>query len=370
MIAVLLFVLGLALMVFGADLLVRGASRLAVMLGVTPLIVGLTVVAFGTSAPEFAVSFKSAMIGQAGVAIGNVIGSNIFNILFILGLSAVVTPLVVASQLIRFDVPLMVAVSLLAWLMASDGRYGLLDGVILFGGLLGYIGCMIYISRRQGVAKIAPEVAELIGAPDPRSPLVRGLVYSGMVALGLVLLILGSNWLVDSAITFARWFEVSEVVIGLTIIAIGTSLPEVVTSIVASLKNERDIAVGNVVGSNLFNLMGVLGCAALVAGGDLPISSQVLWFDLPVMVAVAIVTLPIFFSYGIIRRWEGGLLLAYYFAYTLYLILDATGHAGLSPFRAAMLYFAIPLTVLTLTVVLINDLRRRRVLSRATALDE
>lgn len=370
MIAALLFVLGLALMVFGADLLVRGASRLAVMLGVTPLVVGLTVVAFGTSAPEFAVSFKSALIGQAGVAIGNVIGSNIFNILFILGLSALVTPLVVASQLIRFDVPLMVAVSLAAWFMASDGRYGLLDGTILFGGLLSYIAYMIYISRRQRVAEVDPEVAELIGEQDPRSPAVRGLIYTGMVALGLGLLGLGSNWLVDSAITFARWFNVSEDVIGLTIIAIGTSLPEVVTSVVASLKNERDIAVGNVVGSNLFNLMGVLGCTALVAGGDLQVSPQVLWFDLPVMVAVAVVTLPIFFSYGIIRRWEGGLLLAYYFAYTLYLILDATGHAGLSPFRAAMLYFAIPLTVLTLVVVLINDLRRRGVIGPATALGE
>lgn len=370
MIAALLFVLGLVLMVFGADLLVRGASRLAVMLGVTPLIVGLTVVAFGTSAPEFAVSFKSALIGQEGVAIGNVIGSNIFNILFILGLSALITPLVVASQLIRFDVPLMVAVSLAAWFMASDGNYGMLDGAILFGGLLAYIACMISFSRRNRIAAIDPEVAELIGGEDPRSPWVRGLIYSGMVVLGLGLLILGSNWLVDSAITFARWFNVSEVVIGLTVIAIGTSLPEVVTSIVASLKNERDIAVGNVVGSNLFNLMGVLGCTALVAGGDLAVSPQVLWFDLPVMAAVAVVTLPIFFSYGIIRRWEGGLLLAYYFAYTLYLILDATGHSGLPPFRAAMLYFAIPLTVLTLVVVMINDLRRRRVISRATALDE
>lgn len=360
MLTVVMFVLGLVLMVIGAEFLVRGASRLAVMIGVSPLVVGLTVVAFGTSAPEFAVSIKAALSGQADLTVGNVIGSNIFNILFILGLSAVVTPLLVASQLIRFDVPLMIGVSLLVIVMAIDRSFGRVDGAILFGGLLTYTGGLIYFTRRRGVVEIDPEVAALIGTPAPGKPWVRAVVSTLLVISGLVMLGAGSSWLVDSSIVFAKWLGVSDVVIGLTVIAIGTSLPEVVTSVVASLKNERDIAVGNIVGSNLFNLLGVLGLASLLAPDGIAISMQVLWFDLPVMVAVAVSALPIFFIGGTISRWEGGLLLGYYVAYTAYLIMLATRHEGLAAFHQAMVYFAIPLTTVTLVVLMIHDIRRRR----------
>lgn len=359
MLAISLFVIGLVLMVAGAEFLVRGASRLAVMMGVSPLVVGLTVVAFGTSAPEFAVSFKAALIDQADLTLGNVIGSNIFNILFILGISALVAPLIVHSQLIRFDVPLVVIVSLIALLMGSDGIYGRVDGAILFTGLVVYTAGLVYASRRQGEAALDAEVVELLHADETRPAWQRWLSNLGLVVAGLVMLSLGSNWLVESSITFARWMQVSEVVIGLTVIAIGTSLPEVVTSVVASLRNQRDIAVGNIVGSNLFNLLGVLGLSAIVAPTGIRVSPQVLWFDLPVMVAVAVAALPIFFTGGTIRRWEGAMLLGYYFAYTTYLIMAATRFDGLESFRNAMVYFAIPLTVITLAVMMVQDVRRR-----------
>jgi cation:H+ antiporter len=357
---VLYFIAGLVLMVLGAEFLVRGASRLAVMMGISPLVVGLTVVAFGTSAPEFAVSFKAALSGQADLTLGNVIGSNIFNILFILGLSALVTPLIVASQLIRFDVPLVIGVSVVTLLMAIDGIFSTIDGAILFAGLVAYTGGMIYVSRRQGKTDIDPEVASLIGDIEGGSTLKRATINLLLVVSGLALLGLGSNWLVDSAVIFARWFNVSEVVIGLTVISIGTSLPEVVTSVVASLRNQRDIAVGNIVGSNLFNLLGVLGLAAIVAPGGIAVSPQVFWFDLPVMVAVALAALPIFFTGGVISRWEGGLLFGYYFAYTTYLIMLATKYAGLDAFHRAMIFFVIPLTAITLAALMLNDVRRRR----------
>lgn len=355
-----MFVGGLVLMVVGAELLVRGASRLAVMIGVSPLVVGLTVVAFGTSAPEFAVSMKAALSGQADLTVGNVVGSNIFNILFILGISAIVTPLIVASQLIRFDVPLVIGVSVLVLLMAIDGMFSRIDGGLLFTGLLVYTGGLIYYSRRKGEDSVSDEVAALVGDAVQTSPLVRGVMSVLLVVVGLFMLGQGSSWLVDSAVVFAQYLEISEVVIGLTVISIGTSLPEVVTSVVASLRNERDIAVGNIVGSNLFNLLGVLGLAAAVSPGGISVSAQVMWFDLPVMVAVAVAAMPIFITGGVIYRIEGVMLLAYYIAYTTYLVMFATDHQGLDLFRQGMIYFAIPLTVVTMSVLLVQDVRRRR----------
>jgi len=365
MLYIAMFIAGLVLMIVGAEMLVRGASRLAVMVGISPLVVGLTVVAFGTSAPEFAVSMKAALAGQADLTVGNVVGSNIFNILFILGLSAIVTPLIVASQLVRFDVPLVIGVSVLVLLMAIDGIFSRIDGALLFTGLLAYTGGLIYYSRRKGKEAVSAEVAELVGEVDQKSPLVRGIISLTFVAIGLFMLAQGASWLVDSAVVFAKYLEISEVVIGLTVISIGTSLPEVVTSVIASLRNQRDIAVGNVIGSNLFNLLGVLGLAAAVSPAGVAVSSQVMWFDLPVMVAVAIAALPIFIIGGTIFRIEGVMLLAYYVAYTTYIVMFATNHQGLDLFRQAMFYFVIPLTVVTMTVLLVQDIRRRRASSAA-----
>jgi len=357
--AVLLFVLGLAFLVIGAEALVRGASRLAAAFGISPLVIGLTVVAFGTSAPELAVSVKSALSGQAGIAVGNVVGSNIFNVLFILGLSALIVPLIVSQKLVRLDVPLMIALSILVLVLSLDGSVGRWDGVLLVSGLVLYVWFLFFEGRRESAALREKEKEEKEETSGKSGKLAWARDI-GFVLGGLTLLIFGSRWLVDGAVSFAGSLGVSEVVVGLTIVAAGTSLPEVVTSIVAAVRGERDIAVGNVVGSNLFNLMGVLGVTAIVAPGGIPITPAVIGFDLPVMAAVALACLPIFFTGGVITRREGVLLLGYYIAYTLYVVLAASHHDALPRFSAVMLYFAVPLTVITLAIVAMREIRTRR----------
>lgn len=351
----LFFALGLVFLVAGAEFLVKGASRLASALGVSALVIGLTVVAFGTSSPELAVSIKAALSGQADIALGNVIGSNVFNVLFILGISAVIVPLIVSRQLIRIEVPLMIALSFLVLLFALDGRLGRLDGLILVAGLMLYIGFAIYQSRKENLQ--ADDIEDEEEDASARSGSLKNLF---LVAVGLTLLVTGSRWLVDGAVTFASYLGVSELIIGLTIVAVGTSLPEVVTSIVAAMRGERDIAVGNVVGSNIFNIMGVLGFASLVAPTGMAVTSSSIGFDIPIMIAVAFVCLPIFFTGGVISRPEGALLLGFYVAYTLYLILSATQHDALPEFNGIMLYFVLPLTGMTLLVVTLQEIRRRK----------
>jgi cation:H+ antiporter len=350
---VVLFVAGLALLVLGADWLVRGASRLAAALGISPLVIGLTVVAYGTSAPEMAVGVKSAFAGQADIAAGNVVGSNIFNVLFILGASALVTPLVVASQLVRVDVPIMVGASLLALGLGLDGSIGRIDGLVLFALALAYTVFQVRQSRKEPAA-VKNEYAREYGARRSSTGVKVLLVFAG-----LGLLVLGSRWLVEGAVAFARLLGVSELVIGLTIVAAGTSLPEVATSLLASLRGERDIAVGNVVGSNIFNLTSVLGLAGLVAPAGLPVAPAILRFDGPVLLAVAIACVPIFLTGARIDRWEGAVFLLYYGAYTAYLVLAAQEHDALGVFSRVMLLFVLPLTALTLGVALARELRRR-----------
>ena len=342
---VVLFVAGLGLLVLGAEWLVKGASRLAAALGISPLVIGLTVVAYGTSAPEMAVSVKSAWAGQPDLALGNVVGSNIFNVLFILGASAIITPLVVSSQLIRLDVPIMIGVSLLTLLLAGDGSVGRLDGAILFALAVAYTVFQIRQSRKESAA-VREEYGREFG--PSRSATAANLAF---IAAGLVLLVLGSRWLVNGAVAFAQALGVSELIIGLTIVAAGTSLPEVATSILAAFRGERDIAVGNVVGSNIFNVLAVLGLSGLVAPGGLPAPAALLRFDLPVMIAVALACLPIFASGATIARWEGALFLFYYAAYTAYLVLAAQQHDALPAFSAVMEVFVLPLTAITLAVV-------------------
>ncbi len=353
-----LFALGVVLLIGGAEMLVRGASRLAAAARISPLVIGLTVVAFGTSAPEFAVSFSASLSGQASIAVGNVIGSNIFNVLLILGISAIIAPLVVSQQLIRIDVPLMIGVSVLVLVMGWDGSFSRFDGAILFGGLVIYTVVLLYLGRRGATtaAATSDEPAPLRSTPEGASSWLRNLVF---VAGGLLLLVWGSRMLVTSAVDIAQLLGVSDLVIGLTIIAAGTSLPEVVTSIIASLRGERDLAVGNVVGSNLFNIMGVLGLAAIVAPGGIEVAPSVVSFDIPIMIAVAFACLPIFFTGGVISRWEGALLFAYYIAYTTYLILAATDHDALVTFGTIMLEFVIPITAVTLFVLSMLAIRRR-----------
>lgn len=355
---IVFFIAGLALLIFGAEWLVRGASRLAAKVGISPLVIGLTVVAFGTSSPEMAVSVQSSFAGQADIAVGNVVGSNIFNILFILGISAAITPLIVQQQLIRLDVPLMIGLSVAVYLMSLDGLIGRLEGILLFIGIIVYTVFLIVQSRKETKA-VEEEYAQEY-ADKKETGWKPWLINLGLVGVGLTLLVLGSNWLVDSAISIARWLGLSELIIGLTIVAAGTSMPEVATSIAAAVKGERDIAVGNVVGSNIFNVLSVLGLTAMVAPSGVPVSQAAEAFDIPVMVSVAVMTLPIFFTGNRIDRWEGWLFLFYYAAYTTYLILDAAQHDALPLFNNVLLFAIIPLTVVTLIVLFITEYSRRR----------
>jgi cation:H+ antiporter len=353
-----LLVGGLVLLIVGADALVRGASKLAAGLGISPLVIGLTVVAYGTSAPEMAVSVQAALAGGTGVdiALGNVVGSNIFNVLFILGLSALIVPLAVSQQLVRIDVPIMVGVSLLALMLARDGRVGRVEGLILIAGIAAYSLLAVAQGRRES-RDVQQEYAEEFGdRPRGAAPTVLNAV---LVLLGLGLLVLGSGWFVDGAIALARSLGLSELIIGLTIVAAGTSMPEVATSILASIKGERDIAVGNVVGSNIFNILGVLGVSAVVAPGGLPVQQSVLSFDVPVMIAAAVACMPIFFTGYRIARLEGAVFLGYYAAYTAYLVLAAQSHDALPFFSDVMLWFVVPLTILTLGVAVVRALRQR-----------
>jgi cation:H+ antiporter len=339
---ILFLLLGLALLVVGAEALVRGASRLASALGISPLVIGLTVVAFGTSSPELAVSVQSAWAGSANIALGNVVGSNIFNVLFILGLSALVIPLTVSRQLIRFDVPIMIGVSVLVLLLGLDGRIGRIEGIILFAGIVAYTAFLIRQSRKE-TKRARDEFSEEYAVKEAQG---AGQVVKNIALTlgGLGLLVLGSDWLVESAVKIAQVLGVSDLVIGLTVVAAGTSMPELVTSVVAAKRGERDIAVGNIVGSNIFNILCVLGFSAMVSPGGIPVEAAALRFDIPVMIAVAVSCFPIFFSGMVISRGEGLLFTFYYVAYTAYLVLSALQHPALGHFSAFMLYGALPLT--------------------------
>ncbi len=347
---ILFFVLGLIALVAGAELLVRGASKLALAVGISPLVVGLTVVAFGTGSPEMAVSVQSAWSGQVDIALGSVVGSNIFNILFVLGISALITPLLVAHQIIRQEVPIMIGASFLLFALALDGRIGRWDGALMFGLMISYTIFVVRQSRLQSRA-LQQEYEEELEDTVASTWDTHWSVQVALILGGLVLLVIGSNWLVDAAVVFAQHLGVSELVIGLTVVAAGTSLPEIATSVIAALRGERDIAVGNAIGSNIFNILGVLGLASLVAPVGLSVALPVINFDMPVMIAVAVACLPMFFTGNVIARWEGAVFFGYYLAYTTYLVLAAQRHEALATYSLAMKAVVLPLTLITLILV-------------------
>ncbi|MDT3320265.1 calcium/sodium antiporter [Shewanella sp. SP1S2-4] len=303
---------GFIILTLGAEALVRGASSIALRLGITPLIIGLTIVAFGTSAPELAVSVKSALAGNSGIALGNVIGSNIANIGLILAITALIRPIQVQSQVVKRDIPLMILASMLFWGLLLDGELSLIDGVVLLSLLVGYL-TFSYISSKNSNNEEEIEAG-------PNNPLLSGL----FILIGISMLVGGGILFVNGAVDLAKTFGVSEVIIGLTIVAIGTSMPELVTSVIAALKGQSDIAIGNVVGSNLFNILGILGVTAIVH----PVSSLGFQpFDFMVMLALAIVILPFAWTGLRIGRREGSVLLLTYLGYMGYLINQASAQA-------------------------------------------
>ena len=283
--------IGLALLVFGAEVLVQGASRLASILGLSPLVIGLTIVAYGTSTPELAVSLQANWSGEASLAIGNVIGSNIFNVLFILGISSVITPLIVAQQLIRLDVPLMVFLSILVLAIGWNGSIDRLEGILLTLGGIAYTLFLLKKGNQEEEA-VQEEYTEEEHPWVNQIPLPPMVVNWILVAVGIGLLVLGSRFLIQSSIAIAEHFGLSRLIIGLTIVATGTSLPELATSVVASLRGKRDIAVGNVIGSNIFNILVVLGASSAFSPQGLAVSEAALRLDIPVMIAVAVACLP------------------------------------------------------------------------------
>ncbi|AFZ44476.1 Na+/Ca+ antiporter, CaCA family [Halothece sp. PCC 7418] len=356
-IIIIKFIIGLALLVKGADYLVQGAGKLATLAGISPLVVGLTVVAFGTSSPELAVSLKANFTQQAAISVGNVIGSNITNILLILGIAATITPLSVSQKLVRMDVPIMIGISILLLFFSLDRQIGKLDGfLLLLGGIL-YTTYLLIQSRRNHSSP--EELTEEFDVIPQEKSLREWLINIGLFIIGFVMVVWGSDWLVFGATTIAESFGVSELVIGLTVVALGTSLPELATSITASLKGETDIAVGNVVGSNIFNILIVLGTAGIFAPSGVEVSAAAINLDIPIMIAVAIACLPVFFTDNLISRWEGIFFWLYYIVYTLFLFLKSTEQDTLPIFNAVMLWFVIPITAVTLIIITISHWRDR-----------
>ena len=292
------------------------------------------------------------------IGLGNILGSSIFNILVVLGIAAIIRPLKVDQQLVRLDIPLLIGISILVFLFGLDGRIERLEGALLVIGLIAYL--FFLLKQCPGECqKVKDEYAREFGT-GPLRGTGAWLRNIGLVAIGLAMLTLGSRWLVSGAEVLARALGLSQLIIGITIVAAGTSLPEASTSIIAALRGEQDIAAGNAIGSNIFNLLSVLGLTSLVSPTGVSVPEPALTFDIPVMIAVAIAALPIFFIGNVIARWEGGLMLGYYIAYSLYLIFDASQHDALPVFSKVMLAFVLPLTLLTLLIFIVREIRTRK----------
>ena len=310
MIAILI-VGGLVLLFFGADWLVKGAVTMALHLGLSPLIVGLTVVALGTSLPEALVSVQASLDNQGGIALGNVIGSNILNIALILGLSALIQPLKVDSHLVKADVPLLVGASFLLMVLLEDFHISRMEGALLLLGIVFYVCGNIMTVKRT-----SPEEDKIEGMEIPEDPSKNLLRDIGFLILGLIALAFGSNFLVSGAVDLARIWGLSEALIGLTIVSIGTGTPELATALMAAYRKTADIAIGNAVGSNLFNIMFVVGLAGLVAPMD---ATGINSSDLYVMFGLTILLLPTVWTGMVLDRKEGFLFVAIYVAYLYYL---------------------------------------------------
>jgi cation:H+ antiporter len=304
---------GLALLTVGSDKLVEGSSAIALKLGVSPLLIGITIVAFGTSAPELIVSINAALSGNGGISVGNVVGSNIANIGLILGVASIITPMAVHTDLIRRDIPIMIGISAVAGFFIFGAEVSRLEGLFLFSGLIAFLYLSVRWARQE---KADPALVKELEAPAASSHLTTWQAW-GWTILGLAMLAGGSEALVRGAVSIAETLGMSQTLIGLTIVAVGTSLPELATSVAAAMKGESDIAVGNVVGSNIFNALGILGISAMMRPLPTATFSVV---DLGVMMGFAILMLPMARNDSRILRWEAVLLLGGYVAYMGWLI--------------------------------------------------
>jgi cation:H+ antiporter len=321
------FLAGLGALVVGAEVMVRGGGTLASRLGVNPIIVGLTVVAIGTSMPELTVGVVSAAEGSGALAVGNIAGTNIANLLLVLGLSALLLPLTIEIRTLRFELPVMAMAALLLWALAADGVLSRLDGLILLVGAIVYTLVLIRTARRESrevatefaAAYTANRAGHVVPATDRRT-----ILHVGMMLGGIALVVLGAEWLVDAAVGMARGFAVSDAFIGLTVVAIGTSAPELVTAIVSTLRNERDIAIGNLLGSTIYNILLILGITCLVPTHGLPLPPSLVRIDIPIMVTVVLVCMPIFISGRRVHRAEGAAMVVAYLSFLAFVLATQT----------------------------------------------
>lgn len=344
-VTVLLLVAGLVLLVAGGELLVRGASGLGRALGVSPLVVGATLVATATSAPELAVSFDATLSGSPGLAVGNAVGSNTVNILLVLAIAALIRPQSGDRTLLRFDVPVALGIAVLLLVLGLDGGLGRVDGALLTLALVGYLGLSVVRGRKAEAAPAEDDV--------PRRP-VRDVLF---LLAGVGLLVLGANWLVDGASEIAAAAGLSDLVIGLTVVAVGTAMPEITTSVIAAAKGDTQLAVGNVVGSNVANTGMVLGVPALVLPGGIAVDPAAVRFDVPVMIAATLALAVVLYTGSRVSRPEGAVLLAWFVAYTAYLVLDSADHDALPAFSLVLLWFCLPLTVVAAAGLAVREAR-------------
>ena len=357
---IVLLIAGVACLVLGAEALIRGAARLAARTGMSSVVIGLTVVAFGTSAPELAVSIGDVLGGgeDAGsIAIGNVIGSNIANILLALGFAAAIGgSLMVAQRIVRLDVPIMIGASVLMLIFSLNEQIGRIEGAVLTVALVVYVTWTVVSATRGTAPTVESEYDEAFDSEH----LAARSAWSdlGFVAIGLMFLVAGSQALVGAASDIATSLGVSDLVIGLTVVAVGTSLPEVATSVLAAIRGHRDLAVGNAIGSNLFNLLAVLGITALIAPNPLPVATSAIQVDIPVMIVVAVACLPIFADGHVLNRWEGVVFLGFYAGYLTWLVLDASDNTLRDSYGDVVLFFVVPITTLTLALIAVRARRR------------
>ena len=310
------FAAGLTALIVGAEVMVRGGAALAARLGISPIVVGLTVVSIGTSMPELAVGVVAATDGNGALAVGNIAGTNVVNLLLVLGLSALLLPLVLELRILRFELPVIAGSALLLWLLVLDGTLSRIDGCILAAGAVVYTAAVVRASRREP-GPVQAEFAEAFPTGHPARHVV-------MTVGGIAVIVVGADWLVDAAVGMARDFGVSDALIGLTVVAIGTSAPELVTTVISTLRGQRDIAVGNLLGSSIFNILLILGVTAIVPAHGLVLPASLVRIDIPIMVAVALVCIPIFISGRRVSRVEGGAMVVAYLSYLAFLLSTQT----------------------------------------------
>lgn len=318
---IIIFIAGLVVIILGSEMLLRGATRVALMLRVSPIIIGLTIVSIGTSTPELAVGITAAVEGKGALAVGNIAGTNIFNILFILGLSALIRPLPTRLLSVKLDVPVMIASALALIIMSIDGVLSQTEGALMVLAAIFYTITLIRLSRLE-TASMRQQFSNEFSSESipPRQAFIKETWNIFLLLIGMAVTVLGAELLVAGAVNIAQAYGVSDTLIGLTIVAMGTSAPELATTLLATYKNDRDVAIGNLIGSSIYNILAILGLTLLVAPGGIEVSKEILLIDLPLMAVVALVCLPVFKSDRCVSRREGAFFAIAYLVYLTTLV--------------------------------------------------